>query len=102
MESVRLRAVLRPKETDRGNLFARLPPATARRLASILLDVQAHQLKSLQLSGDSGGLPARPLTPPTEDFLSLEITFDNLHPQDVPLISAGSLENDAPTVIYAS
>ena len=102
---MRLRAVLRPQETDRGNLFARLPPATARRLASILLEFQERQLQSLQSpesSGDNGG---RPLTPPitTEDFLSLEITFDDHHPQYVPPISAGSVENDdALTVIYAS
>lgn len=101
--SIRLRAVLRPPETDRGSLFVRLPPATARRLASILLEVQEHKLESLQNSCDNGGIPARALTPPTEDFLSLEITFDGHQPQDVHPISAGSVENDDDiSVIYAS
>ncbi|KAL9181342.1 hypothetical protein ACHAXT_010147 [Thalassiosira profunda] len=61
-----LTAVPRPPETDGGNLFVRLGPQTARRLASLLPASPSDDPAALQLE-------------PSVDFIPLEIVFRGAH-----------------------
>ena len=59
MDAIKLTAIARPPETDHGNLFVRLTPQTARRLARIV-----QESEEIFASEEC-----------VVDFLPLEITF---------------------------
>ena len=80
MDAIKLTAIARPPETDQGNLFVRLTPRTARRLARIVQGCEE--------------IPASPEC--CVEFLPLEITFQQRQKGENSSVDGGTV------VVYAS
>mmetsp|Transcript_2629 Transcript_2629/g.5665 ORF Transcript_2629/g.5665 Transcript_2629/m.5665 type:complete len:1261 (-) Transcript_2629:59-3841(-) len=91
---LKLTAIPRPSETDRGNLFVRLTPRTAWRLASLLLSSSpSHDDAQRDIFDVSQEVP-------DIDFLPLEIVIHQRGPRDSDIIEDAVGGNNI--TVYAS